>query len=60
MRRKANGVEATATSIDLARRDERAIANALKIRYTPFVVGSGEDGWLFDLDGRSYLDFDAA
>jgi 4-aminobutyrate aminotransferase len=60
MRGKANGVETTATATDLVRRDERAIANALKIRYTPFVVDEGEGGRLFDVDGRPYLDFGAA
>src|SRR4051812_1162231 len=35
---KAYGVQTTATAIDLVQRDDRAIANALKIRYTPFVV----------------------
>src|SRR5918997_5103103 len=60
MRGKANGVEMTATAADLVQRDERAIANALKIRYTPFVVDCGEGGRLYDVDGRSYLDFGAA
>ena len=53
-------MDATITATDLARRDERAVANALKIRYTPFVVDGGEGGRLFDVDGRSYLDFGAA
>ena len=60
MREKANGVETTVTATDLVRRDERAIANALKIRYTPFAADGGEGGRLFDVDGRSYLDFGAA
>ncbi len=53
-------MDATITATDLARRDDRSVANALKIRYTPFVVDGGEDGRLFDVDGRSYLDFGAA
>src|SRR5918994_2885413 len=53
-------MDATITATDLARRDERAIANALKIRYTPFAVGGGNGGRLFDVDGRSYLDFGSA
>ena len=51
---------ATAASTELAQRDERVIGNALKIRYTPFVAAGGEGSRLFDLDGRSYLDFGAA
>jgi 4-aminobutyrate aminotransferase len=50
---------ATMTATDLAQRDERAVANALKIRYTPFVMERGEGGRIFDVDGRSYLDFAA-
>jgi 4-aminobutyrate aminotransferase len=50
----------TITAADLAQRDERAIANAMKIRYTPFVVDGGEGPRLFDTDGRSYLDFGAS
>ena len=53
-------MRATITASDLAQRDERAIANALKIRYTPFAVAGGEGGRLFDVHGRSYLDFGAA
>jgi 4-aminobutyrate aminotransferase-like enzyme len=44
---------------DTALRDERAVANALKIRYTPFVMERGEGGRVFDAEGRSYLDFAA-
>jgi 4-aminobutyrate aminotransferase len=60
VRGKAYGVQTTATAIDLVQRDDRAIANALKIRYTPFAADGGEGGRLFDVDGRSYLDFGAA
>ena len=44
MRGKVNRVQAAVTGTDLVRRDERAIANALKIRYTPFAVDGGEGG----------------
>src|SRR4051794_28019689 len=40
-------------------RDNRLIADALKIRYTPFSVERGEGAYLFDLDGQRYLDFSA-
>jgi 4-aminobutyrate aminotransferase len=60
VRGKANGVQTTATTTDLVRRDERAIANVLKIRYTPFAGDGREGGRLFDVDGRAYLDFSAA
>ncbi len=53
-------MENTVTATDLVRRDDRAIANALKIRYTPFAADGGQGGRLFDVDGRSYLDFGAA
>jgi hypothetical protein len=39
-----NGVQATVTATNLVRRDERAITNALKIRYTPFAADGGEGG----------------
>ena len=55
-----NDVGITINAADVARRDERAIANALKIRYTPFAVERGEGGRLYDVDGRSFLDFGAA
>jgi 4-aminobutyrate aminotransferase len=51
---------ATATLQTIAARDATVIADAMKIRYTPFVVSGGEGGRLFDVDGRSYLDFGAA
>lgn len=53
-------MQTTATATDLVRRDERAVANVLKIRYTPFAADGGEGGRLFDVDGRDYLDFSAA
>ena len=48
-----NRVQTTVIATDLVRRDERGIANALKIRYTPFAVDGGEGGRLFDVDVRS-------
>jgi hypothetical protein len=50
VRGKVNRVQAAVTGTDLVWRDERAIANALKIRYTPFAVDGGEGGCLFDVD----------
>jgi 4-aminobutyrate aminotransferase len=38
-------------------RDQRFVADALKIRYTPFVLAGGEGSRLTDGDGRSLLDF---
>lgn len=40
-------------------RDDRYLANALKIRYTPMVIDHGEGPYLFDESGRRYLDFGA-
>jgi 4-aminobutyrate aminotransferase len=42
-----------------AARDAALISDALKIRYTPFVLDHGEGARLFDEDGRSFLDFGA-
>ena len=53
-------MQTTATATDLVRRDERAVTNVLKIRYTPFAADGGEGGRLFDVDGRDYFDFSAA
>ena len=50
---------ATMTAADIAQRDERAVANAMKIRYTPFVMDRGDGARVFDVDGRAYLDFAA-
>lgn len=44
----------------IAARDKAAIADALKIRYTPFTLSHGEGARLFDTDGRSFIDFGAA
>jgi 4-aminobutyrate aminotransferase len=40
-------------------RDRRFIADALKIRYVPFVAERGDGPYLIDADGRRYLDFGA-
>jgi 4-aminobutyrate aminotransferase len=40
-------------------RDARFVADVLKIRYTPMVVARGEGPYLFDEDGKRYLDFAA-
>jgi 4-aminobutyrate aminotransferase-like enzyme len=50
----------TVSSLLTAQRDARVVANALKIRYTPFVAAGGEGTRLFDESGRAYLDFGAA
>lgn len=49
----------TKTRADAERRDNELIADSLKLRYTPFAVARGEGAYLFDLDGRRYLDFSA-
>jgi len=38
-------------------RDAKYIADAIKIRYTPFVLSGGHDSRLVDADGRELLDF---
>jgi len=38
-------------------RDTKYIADAIKIRYTPFVLSGGHDSRLIDADGRELLDF---
>jgi 4-aminobutyrate aminotransferase len=50
----------TTSTTTLAQRDERAIADALKIRYTSLDVARGEGPWLIDAAGRRYLDFGAS
>jgi 4-aminobutyrate aminotransferase len=47
------------TTADLAARDAASVADALKIRYTPFVLARGEGTRLFDPEGRRFLDFSA-
>lgn len=40
-------------------RDRQFIADAIKIRYTPFVAERGEGAYLFDEEGRRFIDFGA-
>lgn len=44
---------------DLIQRDARFVADALKIRYTPFVAAGGDGAWLIDDSGKRYIDFGA-
>ncbi|HRA47142.1 MAG TPA: aspartate aminotransferase family protein [Thermomicrobiales bacterium] len=43
--------------VDVVARDARYVADAIKIRYTPFVLSGGHDSRLIDQDGRELLDF---
>lgn len=43
----------------LVDRDARYVADAIKIRYTPFVAASGDGAYLFDEDGTRFIDFGA-
>ncbi len=52
-------MSATITAQDLIQRDARAIGDAIKIRYFPFALERGEGARLYDVDGRSCLDFGA-
>ncbi|MEZ4658947.1 MAG: aspartate aminotransferase family protein [Caldilineaceae bacterium] len=47
------------TNDQLLEMDDGLIANALKLRFFPMSVARGEGCRLFDLDGKSYLDFTA-
>lgn len=47
------------TAAEVVERDRRYVSDALKIRYYPFVLDRGEGPYLFDVDGRRYLDFGA-
>src|SRR3712207_9474251 len=47
------------TAAEVIERDRRSAADALKIRYFPFVLERGEGPYLFDVEGRRYLDFGA-
>jgi 4-aminobutyrate aminotransferase len=49
----------TTRAAEIAARDQRLISDALKIRYTPFVLSHGQDEYLFDVDGNRYIDFGA-
>ncbi|MDI3341158.1 MAG: aspartate aminotransferase family protein, partial [Sphaerobacter sp.] len=51
----------TTTSVQQAvARDRRLIGNAIKIRYNPIVIDRAEGARLYDVEGRSYLDFGAS
>src|SRR3954454_824396 len=52
-------MSATMTATDVIERDRRYVADALKIRYFPFVLERGEGIYLFDVEGKRYLDFGA-
>src|ERR1700712_2723777 len=49
----------TVAAADVIARDKRFVADALKIRYYPFVLDRGEGVYLFDVEGKRYLDFGA-
>ena len=46
-------------SHSLVERDARYVADAIKIRYTPFVAARGEGAYLYDEAGRRHIDFGA-
>jgi 4-aminobutyrate aminotransferase len=52
-------MSATVTAAEVIERDRRFVADALKIRYYPFVLDRGEGVYLFDVEGKRYLDFGA-
>lgn len=43
----------------LVERDARYVADAIKIRYTPFVAAGGDGAYLIGEDGTRYIDFGA-
>jgi len=45
------------TTSAIIERDSQFVADAIKIRYTPFVLAGGEGSRLFDAEGNSFLDF---
>jgi 4-aminobutyrate aminotransferase len=45
------------TTSAIIERDNQYVADAIKIRYTPFVLAGGEGSRLFDAEGNSFLDF---
>lgn len=47
------------TSEAILERDQHYVANALKIRYFPFVAAEGDGPYLIDPEGNRYLDFGA-
>ncbi len=44
---------------DLVDRDARFVAEAIKMRYTPFVAARGEGAYLYDESDRRFIDFGA-
>lgn len=46
-------------SLSVLDRDARFVADAIKIRYTPFVADRGDGPFLFDESGRRFIDFGA-
>lgn len=50
---------ANQTSAKILKRDARFIGDAIKMRYTPFVLAGGEGSRLIDPEGRRFLDFSA-
>ena len=48
------------TNIEQYQRDSRLIANATKVRYNPIVVDHAAGARIYDVEGRSYLDFGAS
>lgn len=55
----ASAATATAAASDLVARDAAVIADALRMRYTPLDIASGDGAWLTDAAGKRYLDFGA-
>jgi 4-aminobutyrate aminotransferase len=47
------------SSAEILERDEKYVADALKIRYFPFVAAAGEGPYLIDPEGKRFLDFGA-
>ena len=45
------------TTSAIIERDTQFVADAIKIRYTPFVLAGGAGSRLFDAEGNSFLDF---
>jgi 4-aminobutyrate aminotransferase len=46
-------------SRSLVERDARYVADAIKLRYTPFVAARGEGAYLYDESDRRFVDFGA-
>jgi 4-aminobutyrate aminotransferase len=51
------GNQEPVTTSAIIERDNQYVADAIKIRYTPFVLAGGEGSRLFDAEGNSFLDF---